>query len=126
VRALLGGYDLTGRLFCCFLFPAAVSSQRGRPYIEAGVRISSSSVVGLIGREQMKESRVIEEFQEEARVELARQYILDALEARFGSPGPDLTAALNGITESKRLNQLHQIALKCSGLKQFRDRLKKI
>src|SRR5262245_11687789 len=86
----------------------------------------SFQVWDLIGREQMRESKIIEEFQEEARVEMARQYILDELEARFGSPGPGVATALSAITDSERLNRLHQLALQCTGLKQFRDRLKKM
>ena len=73
----------------------------------------------------MKESRIIEEFQEEARVEQARKYILDALKVRFGTVDRELIAALNAITDLERLDRLHHFALECSGLKQFRDRLKK-
>jgi predicted nucleic acid-binding protein len=36
------------------------------------------------------------------------------------------TDALSAITDSERLDQLHRLALRCSGLKQFRDRLKRI
>jgi hypothetical protein len=70
----------------------------------------------------MKESEVILEFQEEARVEQGRKHVLDVLQARFGSPGPELTAALNSITDSARLDRLHRLALRCASLEQFRDR----
>jgi hypothetical protein len=33
----------------------------------------------------MKESKIIEEFQEEARLEKAREYILQVLDAKFGA-----------------------------------------
>ena len=45
----------------------------------------SIDVAGFIGREQMKESKIIEEFQEEARLEKAREYILQVLDAKFGA-----------------------------------------
>ena len=90
------------------------------------LRYPAIDVFHLIGRQEMKESRFFQEIQEEARVETARRYILDELEARFGSPGPEVATALNAITDSERLNRLHQLALQCTGLKQFRDRLKKL
>jgi hypothetical protein len=71
----------------------------------------------------MKESEVILEFQEEARVEQGRKHVLDVLAARFGSPGRELAAALNAIPDSARLDRLHRLALRCFRLEQFRDRL---
>jgi predicted transposase YdaD len=82
-------------------------------------------VFQLIGRREMQESKFYQEIQEEAHVEMARQYILDELEARFGSQGPGLATALNDITDSKRLNRLHRLALHCASLEQFRDRFPK-
>jgi hypothetical protein len=83
-------------------------------------------IIGLIGREQMKESKVIEEFQEEARVETRRQDIQEALEIKFGTPAAkEFAPALNAITDSHRLARLHRLALRCSSLEQFRDRFPK-
>jgi hypothetical protein len=82
-------------------------------------------VFELIGRRQMQESKFFQEIQEEARVEQARQYIQDELEARFGAAGPELAAALNSITDSNGLNRLHRLALRCSSLEQFLDGLPK-
>jgi hypothetical protein len=83
-------------------------------------------VVNLIGREQMKESKVIEEFQEEARVEEARQFIVDALEIKFGPlAAKEFAPALNSITTSDRLARLHRLALRCSSLEEFRERFAK-
>jgi hypothetical protein len=83
-------------------------------------------VAGLIGREQMKESKIIEEFQEEARVETRREDILQVLDARFG---PDALAEfaplLGTITDSDHLDRLLRLAAQATGLKQFRDRFQK-
>jgi hypothetical protein len=80
-------------------------------------------VVNFIGRQLMKESKVIEEFQEEARVEGARQFILDDLEIKFGqSAAKEFAPALNAITTSSELARLHRLALRCSTLEQFRER----
>jgi hypothetical protein len=84
-------------------------------------------VAGLIGREQMRESKIIEEFQEEARVEKAREFLLADLRVRFGSAAAaEFGAAMNAITDSERLDRLHELALQCSGLKQFRDQFGKV
>jgi hypothetical protein len=80
-------------------------------------------VVNFIGRAQMKESKVILEFQEEARVEARREDILAALEIRFGLPAAkEFAPALNAMTDSKRLAGLLRLALRCSTLEQFRER----
>lgn len=74
----------------------------------------------------MKESKVIQEFQEEARVEGARQFILDDLEIKFGAPAAkEFAPALNAITDSDRLARLHRLALRCSSLEEFRERFPK-
>jgi hypothetical protein len=82
--------------------------------------------VSLIGREQMKESKVIEEFQEEARVDQRREYILEVLDTRFGHRAREEFAALLAtVTDSSRLDRLHRMAVQATTLKQFRDRFAK-
>jgi hypothetical protein len=72
----------------------------------------------------MKESKIIEEFQAEARAEIARLFILDGLQFRFGEAAAAQCAPLlNAITDNKRLTELHRLALRCSRIKQFRDQL---
>jgi hypothetical protein len=84
-------------------------------------------VAGLIGREQMKESDIIVEFQEEARVETRRRDVLEVLDARFGAAAAKEFAPLvNAITNSGRLDQLLRLAAQAAGVKQFRAGLKKI
>jgi hypothetical protein len=85
------------------------------------------NVLDLIGREQMKESRIIEEFQEEARVEKARQFILAYLRVRFGpAVAAEFAPTLNTITDSDKLDQLYELALASSGPKQFGDRFRNL
>jgi hypothetical protein len=63
--------------------------------------------VSVIGRELMKESRVIQEFQEEARVEQARKYIVEVLEARFGRrAAAQFAPLLNKVTKTAPLDRL--------------------
>jgi hypothetical protein len=80
----------------------------------------------LIGKDQMKESKVIEEFQEEARVEEPRRFIVDDLQIKFGPLAvKELAPALNSIPTSDRLSRLHRLALRRSSLEQFRERFAK-
>jgi len=84
-------------------------------------------VAEFIGREQMKESKIIEEFQEEARVETRREDILECLQIKFGAAAAkEFAPLLNAITDSDRLNRLLRLAVQTAGLKQFRARLQKI
>jgi hypothetical protein len=82
----------------------------------------SIDVVGLIGRDQMKESKVIEEFQ----VETAREYILQVLDAKFGpSASSEFAPLLQAVTDRDRLARLNRLAAQATALKQFRDRFQK-
>ena len=74
----------------------------------------------------MKESKVIEEFQEEARLEARREDILQALDAKFGAAAAaEITPLLQAVTDSQRLVRLHRLAVQAGTLKQFRDRFHK-
>jgi hypothetical protein len=80
-------------------------------------------VAELIGREQMKESKVIEEFQEEARLETRRQDVLQVLDARFGPrAAAEFAPLLQTVTDLDRLARLHRLVVQVPVLKQFRDR----
>jgi hypothetical protein len=83
------------------------------------------NVVDFIGREQMKESKIIEEFQDEARVETRRQDILEVLEVKFGAAARELARALADIPDPGRLTRLLRLASRCSDLDQFRRRFPK-
>jgi hypothetical protein len=79
----------------------------------------------------MRESKIIEEFQAEARLEgqiqAHREDILAALDSRFGQEaGAQCAPLLNRITDTKRLTALLRMALRCSRLKQFSNELEKL
>jgi hypothetical protein len=83
--------------------------------------------VNLIGREQMKESEVILEFQEEARVEQGRKHVLAVLEARFGRrAAAEFAPLVNNITKTAKLDKLLRLAARAGGIDQFRDRFQGI
>jgi hypothetical protein len=79
------------------------------------------NVLDFIGREQMKESDVIEEFLEEGRVEQGRHDLLQILKVNLGAAAAkEFAPALKHINHSNRLTRLQGLALRCSGLEQFR------
>jgi hypothetical protein len=87
-------------------------------------------VAGLIGREQMKESKIIEEFQEEARaearLETQHEALLHVLDAKFGpTAAAEFAPLVSAITDSDRLDQLLRLAARVTALKQFRDRFER-
>jgi hypothetical protein len=83
-------------------------------------------VMDLIGREQMKESPIYDEIKEEGRVENARQYILQNLKDRFGpSAVTEFSGRVNAITDTKQLDRLRRLSVRCERLEQFRDRFQK-
>jgi len=85
-----------------------------------------TDVVGLIGREQMKESKIIEEFQEEARLEKGREDVLQVLDARFGArAAAEFAPLLSTMNDSDSLDRLLRLAAKSAALKQFRDQFEK-
>ena len=81
----------------------------------------SLDVPGLIGREQMKESKVYQEIKEEGRLEAQRAFLLEDVEARFGPDAVnEFTPLINALNDSGRLERLHRLALRCSGVSEFR------
>jgi len=80
-------------------------------------------VAGLIGREQMKESKIIEEFQ----VETQREAVLKVLDARFGPrAAEEFAPLLTSVTDSERLDRLLRLAAQSPDVKRFRERFQKI
>jgi len=83
-------------------------------------------VAGLIGREQMRESKIIEEFRTEFQVEFQREAIVKVLEAKFGPrAAAEFAPLLESVTESEQLDRLLRMAAQSRGLKDFRDRFPK-
>jgi predicted transposase YdaD len=77
----------------------------------------------IIGREQMKESKVYDQIMEEGRVESRREDILAAVEIRFGlSAAKEFAPALNTFADRSRLARVHRLAPRYSTQEQFRDR----
>jgi hypothetical protein len=71
----------------------------------------------------MKESEVILEFQEEARVEQGRKHVLAVLEARFGRrAAAEFAPLINNVTKTAKLDRLLRLAARSSTIDQFRDR----
>jgi predicted DNA-binding antitoxin AbrB/MazE fold protein len=59
VRALLGGYDLTGRLFCSLPFAGSASSRGGRRNTQAGANIYLGTKAMSITFEAIYENGVL-------------------------------------------------------------------
>jgi hypothetical protein len=78
----------------------------------------------IIGRQKMKESPFYQEIMDEGRVEKGRAYILAVLQERFGPRAAAAIApAVNAVTDVPQLDLLHRLAIRCSGLDEFREAL---
>jgi hypothetical protein len=82
----------------------------------------------IIGREKMKEStfyqEILDEGRAEGRLKTSRAYILDALEARFGrEAAAEYQSSLSAIVDPDKLDQMFRMAVRCSGLAEFRRAL---
>jgi hypothetical protein len=83
-------------------------------------------VLGLIGREQMRESKIYEEIKEEGRLEgrlnTLREAVLDALETKFGAGArSEFGAAIQAETDPARLSRLHRLAVRADNMNTFRS-----
>ena len=82
-------------------------------------------VLGLIGRQQMRESKIYEEIKEEGRLEgrlaTLRDNVLDALETKFGvSARAELGAAIQAETDPARLSRLLRLVVRADSMDAFR------
>jgi predicted transposase YdaD len=78
----------------------------------------------IVGREAMKESKLYQEIQEEARVEARRAAVRDVLEVRFGEEAAaQFQAPLQAIADEKMLSELLRLATRCRRLSEFRKAL---
>jgi hypothetical protein len=71
----------------------------------------------IIGREKMKGSRFAQDFMGEGK----RDAILRILRARFGEVNPEAVEAINTVEDIGRLDDLIDMAVRCSRLQDFRD-----
>jgi len=78
-------------------------------------------VVSLIGREHMKESRFLTEIGNER----AQEYVLAALEERFGpQAAASCREAVQRVTNEDKLRQLHRLAVRCASVGAFQRGLR--
>jgi hypothetical protein len=77
-------------------------------------------VFELIGREQMRQSKLYRELVAEER----QAGILEALEERFGRElAATVAARVTGIKDLSALSRLHHLAIRCTGLEEFQEQL---
>jgi hypothetical protein len=82
-------------------------------------------VMGLIGREHMKESALYAEIGDEARVETAQAYVLAVLEDRFGGQAAaSCREAVQRVTKQDKLRRLLRLAVRCANLEAFQRGLR--
>jgi hypothetical protein len=83
-------------------------------------------VLGLIGRELMKESAIYAEIGDEARAEEAQAAVLAALEERFGkTEAASCRDAIHNVTNLDKLRRLHRLAVRCASIEEFQRSLRK-
>jgi hypothetical protein len=84
-------------------------------------------VLGIIGREQMKESKFYEEVKQEGRLETLRGAVCEVLEVRFGAPSAaEFESLLLNVADVERLSRLHRLAVRCASLTEFRRRFNEV
>jgi hypothetical protein len=97
-------------------------------YIFAKLAYPDVDALGLIGREQMKESKAYQEIMAEGRAEGALQTkradISEAIEVRFGpEAAAEFQQIVRGIEDLDQLSRLHRLAISSRGLTQLRRAL---
>jgi len=82
-------------------------------------------VMGLIGREHMKESALYAEIGDEARVETAQADVLAVLEERLGGPAAtSCRDAVQRVTKQDKLRRLLRLAARCADIEAFQRGLR--
>ncbi len=82
-------------------------------------------VMGLIGREHMKESALYAEIGDEARIENSQAFVLAVLEERFGvQAAGSFRDAVQRITKQDKLRRLHRLAVRCADIEAFQRGLR--
>jgi hypothetical protein len=83
-------------------------------------------VLGLVGREQMKESAIYAEIGEEFRVETMHSAVLANLEERFGKlAAASCRDGIRRVSSMDKLTRLHRLAVRCASTEEFQRRLPK-
>jgi hypothetical protein len=72
----------------------------------------------------MRESKFFQEIEDEVRLNQARVFAQDALDARFGpAVAAEFAELVNGIQDVDKLRELSRLAIKSRGLAAFRRAL---
>jgi hypothetical protein len=88
--------------------------------ILAGLAFPDKRFLDLFGgAEAMIESPVLDEVKALIDARAKREYILAALETRFGTVPTERVAALHEVKDAARLNELHRLAITCPDLDAF-------
>jgi hypothetical protein len=82
-------------------------------------------VEGIIGRDQMKGSKLIRSFvteaRAEARAETLREAVAEALRINFGAEAVSgVLPLIERIEDAQRLRELHALAIRCASPDEFR------
>jgi hypothetical protein len=90
-------------------------------YIFGKLVFPGADLLGMIGREQMRESKAYEEIMALGRCEAKQEAVLEALSTRFGTErAEEFRVAIAGLEDLQRLTHLHRLAVGCSRLDEFR------
>ena len=82
-------------------------------------------VMGLIGREHMKESALYAEIGDEARIETAQADVLAVLEERLGGQAAaSCHDAVQRVTNQDKLRRLLRLAARCANIEGFQRGLR--
>jgi hypothetical protein len=78
-------------------------------------------VAEMIGRDEVRNTKTIRSFMEEAREETRREAVAEAVRIRFGEEAASAVVPLLGqISDAERLRGLHALAIRCANLDEFR------
>lgn len=78
----------------------------------------------IIGREAMRESKFLQDYEDLIRVETKRADVLEVLVVRFGSERTEgFAEAINAFDDLDELQELHHVAIKCRRPSEFRKAL---
>jgi hypothetical protein len=82
---------------------------------------SKLDVFSIIGREQMRESSFFQQVADEAKVEKAREDVLEVVRVRWGEEAvSEFQQAINQMGHEEQLKSLLQLAVKSRRITQFR------
>jgi predicted transposase YdaD len=87
-------------------------------------QLSRKELERMFSLDDLKKTRYIQDIQQEAKVENAREYILKVVQARFANTPSDVVNTLNLIEDLPSLDGILQTALAAKNITEFRKALK--